>query len=93
MRRYGMETLSTLLMMTSPNGNISALLAICAENSTVTGEFLAQRPVAQSFDVFFDLRLNKRLSEQSWGWWLEKPLRSLGRHSNADILCGEFTGH
>ena len=27
------------------------------------GEFPAQRPVTQSFDVFFDLRLNKRLSK------------------------------
>ena len=35
----------------------SALLAICADNSLVTGEFPAQRPVARSFDVFFDLRL------------------------------------
>ena len=35
----------------------SALLAICAGNSPVTGEFLAQRPVMLSFDVFFDLRL------------------------------------
>ena len=44
----------------------SALLAICAGNSPVTGEFPAQRPVTQSFDVFFDLCLNKRLSKQ---WW------------------------
>ena len=36
----------------------SALLAICAGNSSVTGEFPAQRPVTRSFDVFFDLRLN-----------------------------------
>ena len=28
----------------------------------------AQRPVTRSFDVFFDLRLNKQLSKQSWGW-------------------------
>ena len=33
----------------------SALLAICAGNSSVTDEFAAQRPVRQSFDVFFDL--------------------------------------
>ena len=31
----------------------------------------AQRPVKQSFDAFFDLHLNKRLSKQSWGWWFE----------------------
>ena len=41
----------------------SVLLAICAGNSPVPGEFPTQRPVMQSFDVFFDLRLNKRLSE------------------------------
>ena len=46
----------------------SALLAICAGNSLVTGEFPAQRPVTQSFVVFFDLRINKWLSKQSWGW-------------------------
>ena len=35
-----------------------------------SGEFPAQRPVTRSFDVFFDLRPNKRLSKQPWGWWL-----------------------
>ena len=42
----------------------SALLTICAGNSPVPGEFPKQSPVTQSFDVFFDLRLNKRLSKQ-----------------------------
>ena len=41
----------------------SALLAICVGNLPVTGEFPAQRLVTQSFGVFFDLRLNKRLSK------------------------------
>ena len=41
----------------------SALLAICAGNSPVSGEFPAQRPVTRSFDIFFDLCLNKRLSK------------------------------
>ena len=40
----------------------SALLAICGGNSPIPGEFPAQRPVTRSFDIFFDLRLNKRLS-------------------------------
>ena len=31
----------------------SALLAICAENSPIPGEFPAQRPVSRGFDVFF----------------------------------------
>ena len=49
----------------------SVLLAIYAGNSPVPGEFPVQRPVTRSFDVFFDLRLNKQLSKQSWGWWFE----------------------
>ena len=61
----------------------TALLAICAGNSPVTGEFLAQRPSTRSFDVFFDMRLNKRLSKQSGCWWFETPSRSLWRQCNA----------
>ena len=60
----------------------SALLDICAGNSPVPGEFPAQRPVTRSFDIFFDLRLNKRLSKQSWGWWFETLSRPLWRHRN-----------
>ena len=60
----------------------SALLAICAGNSPVAGEFPAQRPVARNFDVFFDLRLNERLSKHSWCWWLYTPSSPLWRHSN-----------
>ena len=58
----------------------SALLAICAVNLPVPGELPAQRPVTQSFDIFFDLRLNNRLSKQSWGWWFETLSRPLLRH-------------
>ena len=60
----------------------SALLAICAGYSPVPGEFPLQRPVTRSFDVFFDLRLNKRLSKQSWGWWFETLLHPLWRQCN-----------
>ena len=60
----------------------SALLAICAENSPVHGEFPAQRPVTRNFDVYFDLRPNKRLSKQSWSWWFETLSCSLWRHRN-----------
>ena len=60
----------------------SVLLVICAGHSPVTGEFCAQRPVTWSFDVFLDLRLYKRLREQSWGWWFETPSRRLWRHCN-----------
>ena len=61
---------------------LSALLAICAGNSLVPDEFPSQRPETRIFDIFFDLRLNKRLSEQSWGWWFETLSRPLWRHRN-----------
>ena len=69
-------------MITSSNGNVFALLAICARNSSVPGEFPTQRPVTRNFDVSFDLRLNKRLSKQWWGWWFDTPTRPLWRHRN-----------
>ena len=68
----------------------AALLALCAGNSPVIGEFPAQRPVTRSFDVFFDLRLNKRLSKQSWGWWFETPSRPLWRHCNVCHHCCDY---
>ena len=69
----------------------STLLALCAGNSPVTGEFPAKRPVTWSFDVFFDLRLNKRLSKQSWGWWFETPSRPLWHHCNVFHLIRSRT--
>ena len=55
-------------MMTSSNGNIFRVTGPLCGKFTGTGEFPAQRPVTRSFDVFFDLRPNKRLSKQPWGW-------------------------
>ena len=43
----------------------SALLAFFARNSPATGNFPAQKPVTRSFDVFFDLCMNKMLRKQS----------------------------
>ena len=60
----------------------SPLLSICAGNSPASGEFPAQTPVTRSFEVFFDLSLNKRLRKQSWGWWFETLSRPLLRHCN-----------
>ena len=82
--------------MTSSNGNIFALLVLCAGNSPVTGEFPAQRPVTRSFDVFFNWRLNKRLSKQSWGWWFETPSCPLWHHCkgcHVKLLLGESECH
>ena len=65
----------------------SALLVLCAGNSTVTGEVPTQRPVTRSFDVFFDLRLNERLSKQPRGWWFETPSHPFWRHRNDVKEC------
>ena len=65
----------------------SALLALCAGNSPVTGEFPAQRPVTRSFDVFFDLRLNPQLSKQWRRWWFATLPRLLWRHCNGCNTC------
>ena len=49
-----------------------------------------QRPVTRSFDVFFDLCLNKRFSKQSRRWWFETPSCSWWRHCN-DIYSYDLT--
>ena len=64
----------------------SALLAICAGSSPVPGDFPAQRPVTRSFDVFFDLQSDKRLSKQWWGWCVKTPSCPLLRHRNVDVF-------
>ena len=51
----------------------SELLALCAGNSPVPGEFPVQRPVTRSFDVFFDLR---RIN----GWVNNREAGDLRRH-------------
>ena len=60
----------------------SALLALCVGNSPspVNSPHKGQRRSA--FVVFFDLRLNKRLSKQSRHWLCETPSHSLWRHCN-----------
>ena len=58
-------------MMTSSNGN---------NFFRVTA---TQRPVTRSYDVFFDLRLNKPLSKHWWGWWL----RHYRAHYGVTVMC------
>ena len=69
-------------MMASSNGNIFRVTGPLCRELTGPGEFPTQKPVTRSFDVFFDLCLNERLSKQSWGWWFETPSRPLWRHRN-----------
>ena len=67
-------------MMTSSNGNIFRVTGY------LCGEFPAQRPVTRSVDVFFGLRLNKRLSKQSWGWWFKMTSRPFWRLCNGVFM-------
>ena len=70
------------IMMTSSNGNIFRVTGPLCGEFTGPGEFPTQRPVTRSFDIFFDLDLNKQLSKQSRGWWFETPSGSLWRQCN-----------
>ena len=72
-------------MLKSSNGNIFRVTGPLCGEFTGPVEFPTQRPVTRSFDVFFDLRLNKPLSKQSWGWWFETLSRSLWRHRNVKL--------
>ena len=63
-------------MMTSSNGDIFR----------VTGHLCWEFTGPRSFDVFFDLRLNKRLNKQSWGCWFDTPSSPLWRHRNVLIF-------
>ena len=69
-------------MITSSNGNIFRITGHLCGEFTGPDEFPTQRPVTRSFDTFFDLRLNKQLSKQSWGWWFEMLSHPLWRHCN-----------
>ena len=73
----------------------SVLLALCGGNSPVTCEFHPQKPLTWSFDVFFDLRLNKRLSKRSRRWWFGTLSCSLWRHRNGgkSTPCGIDSPH
>ena len=78
-------------MMTSSDGNIFRVTGPLCGEFTGPGEFPTQRPVTRSFDVCFDLRLNKRLSKHSWGWWFETLSWSLWRHHNASVRIRTWT--
>ena len=67
----------------------SALLAFCAGNSPITGEFPTQRLVTRSFDVCLDLGLNQQLRRR----WLWTPWRSLWHHCNDVHFCDSSPVH
>ena len=61
----------------------SALLALCEGKPPVT----SKRSITPSFDVFFDVRLSKRLSKQLWCWWFETQWLLIWRHCNGWYGC------
>ena len=64
----------------------SALLAICAGNSSVTGEFPAQRPVTQSFDVsLICVRINDWVNDREAG-----DLRRNRAHYDVTVMIDDF---
>ena len=66
----------TVSMMTSSNGNIFRV------TGHLCGKFTGPRWISRKKASDADLRLNKRLSKQPWGWWFETPAWSLWRHRN-----------
>ena len=91
-RQVWMETLENF-KMTSSNGNIFRVTGLLCGEFPGHGEFPSQRPVTRSFDVFFGLRLNKRLSKQSRRRWFETPSRPLWRRFNLLFLSVQNTVH
>ena len=71
-----------IITMTSSNGNIFRVTGFLCGEFAGPGEIPTHRPMTRSFDVFFDLRLNKRLSKQPWGWWFATPSWPLWRQCN-----------
>ena len=87
----GQLGIDSWLMMTSSNGNIFRVTGhLCGE---ISGHRWIPHTKASdgSLVVFFDLRLNKRLNKQSWGWCFETLSRPLWRHSNVIIMTNVAT--
>ena len=76
----GIAPIARSYMMTSSNENIFRVTGPLCGELTGPCKFPSHRPVTQNFDIYFDLRLNKLLSQQSWGGWIETPSCPLWRH-------------
>ena len=83
-----------IVMITSSNVNIFRV------TGPLCGEFTGRRwiPWTKASDgklwCFYDLRLNKWLSKQWWGWWYGIPSHPLWRHCDGiEIQCAYFMGY
>ena len=68
------------IMMASSDGKIFRVTGLFCEEFTGHRWIPRKRPVRRNFDIFFDLRLNNRLSKQWRGWGFETPSCPLWRH-------------
>ena len=71
-------------MMTSSNGNIFRVTGHLWEEFTGPRWILHTKASDAEFDVYFDMRPNKRLSKQSWGWWFQRLSHPFWRHRNGN---------
>ena len=77
-------------MMSSSNGNIFRVTGPLWGKSIGHRWITLTRPMRPSFDVFFDLHLNKQLSKESKRRWLETPSHSSWRHCNGQTDLKKF---
>ena len=78
-------------MMTSSNGNI--YWPFMREIHRWPANSPHKWPVTRRSALFFDLRLNTRLSKQWWGWWFETPSRPVWRHCHEVLNNWYFTSN
>ena len=78
-------------MMTSSTGSIFRVTGSFWRESTGHRWIPLTRTVTRSFDVFFDLRMNKRLNKQSIHWWFETPSHPLWCH--CDYTITSYNGY
>ena len=78
-------------MMISSNANLFHITGSLWGESTSQQEWIPLLKASDAeFAVFFDLRLNKRLSKQARRQWFEMPFHSLWCHCNETILYGDY---
>ena len=78
-------------MMTSSNGNIFRVTGPLWGDSTGDRWISLTKAVTPSFQIFFDLCMNKRLSKQSRRRWFETPSCSLWRDCQMHCLQWKST--
>ena len=71
----------------SSNGDIFRVIGLLCGEFTGPRWIPCKKACGAEFDVFFDMRLNKPLSKQWWGWWFKTLSRPLWCHCNDVKWC------